>query len=129
MNKPYYTCALAAAYMAREFELCLGFDFDENEYLDFDILLHLERGYISYGYTRGQQIFIHPDSFHIFKPQAGDIATDTADGGISLHISGDKKQLYSYTLGCDPMKIEQHEIKDLVIILRNKKPFFWPEGM
>ena len=127
MNKPYYTCALAAAYMAREFGVLIG-QWRKESGVFFSKVgwLLTPIGSVIKGKDK---LYIHPDSFHIFKPQAGDIATDTADGGISLHISGDKKQLYSYTLGCDPMKIEQHEIKDLVIILRNKKPFFWPEGM
>ena len=109
MEKLYYTDPLASAYMAREFGVEL-INEDGHKYYVRNIITMHNLG----------KLYIHPDSYHIFEPQVGDVfSTTRADATSVEFVMSD---------------IRATEFKHLIItqgakiIQRNNKPFFWPEG-
>ena len=69
----------------------------------------------SEGLIKGKRIdepdrfIIHPDSDHLFEPQAGDVLQDR------------KGECFTY------IGHEHLDLRYFKIIQRNNKPFFWPE--
>jgi len=126
MVKLYYTDPLAAAYMAREF----GVKFANNNSdsparmdiittfssMDNHVSTIVDCCGIEVDLSDNEEIYIHPDSLHIFEPMDGDIGLDTHR--IANHFEdGDWTQLGYRGLPNHPVKI----------IRRNNKPFHWPE--
>lgn len=121
-KKLYYTDPLAAAYMAREFGVKLQGILNEkivniHQTNPDDAEFWTEGseevepdGSESVNSYLGKQFYIHPDSYHIFEPQVGDLLQNE-DGAFMqfLGASGGLKILYAK------------------VIQRNNKPFFTPE--
>ena len=125
-KKLYYKDPLAAAYMAREFGVKIQFatwwtdDFD-------DIISEYNEGEIF-----PSKLYIHPDSYHIFEPHVGDVAS---------YYFGKQRDIYHGVLIKKDDKVfattfhgHQKEIGTFwevsreieKIIQRNNKPFFIP---
>ncbi len=103
--KKYYNDPLAAAYMAMEFGV---------KYVDDNPKAGTETWLGKFLYA--DKYHIHPDSYHIFEPQVGDVIIDAL--GQTLK-QGNMSKTDCFML-----------VKDGVcrIIQRNDKPFFWPES-
>ena len=110
-EKLYYTDPLAAAYMAREFGVnIIDADGDSCNHESIDWAMFIAMDF--------DQLYIHPDSYHIFEPQVGDLVTHEyycPECSESLTTWG---EAFSQQLDSGEYKIIQ----------RNNKPFFWPEG-
>lgn len=140
MGKLYYTDPLAAAYMARNFEVELQSRHTDEQMDEYDVpeahrFFDWWQGSIVDGWQHdiemiadavkfieeaSSKIYIHPDSYHIFEPVCDDIGVD--DGAHTCEYGRDgwlgdlllrEKGLYPN----EPVKIIQ----------RNNKPFFTPE--
>lgn len=139
MLKLYYTDHLKAAWMAREFGVFILTGSQHCQHFE-----HTPRTDGSCGYDRKcvnwvdehtkdeililddlsdkDKLYIHPDSYHIFEPQVGDvyIATYKADAGngdfieeeIIEKLPFEKRLKWSY---------------DIKILQRDNKAFFEPE--
>lgn len=130
----YYTDPLEAAYMAREFGVRFYTDdedvpepdreFGWEKCRSRDKLADFE-GYYS-NLCEANKLLIHPDSYHIFEPIAGDWLNVSSDSMQGYHLFDDTddydgKSIYSKHRGsfCP--------VSNLKIIQRDNKPFFWPE--
>ncbi len=125
--KRYYTDPLAAAFMSREFGVEL------NKYVTTPASAK-GIGYTSFKkapyksavrdelYSKTRKYYIHPDSYHIFEPQAGDVGFDRGcTAACHVRIINERRWCFdSDPQGwpmCDGFKIIQ----------RDNKPFFWPK--
>lgn len=115
MSKLYYTDPLAAAYMAREFGVKLQAHYNVTQnlgdaltYDEIVLMLDFERFYI------------HPDSYHIFEPRAGDVMITEIPGTSSVEVVSSDIRAREFI---DHL-VEKRGAK---IIQRQGKPFFWPE--
>ena len=143
-RKLYYTDALAAAYMASEFgviftkEIKAGLwqsSLHHDSAIDYDIKITPRRGRkIDKRLSPYKPPFyIHPDSYHIFEPQVGDlvkinygICNDEYDKSANDHyqvISLVRNK--EFQLARTPRYFSFNKMRR--IIQRNNKPFFWPE--
>ncbi|QDP62904.1 MAG: hypothetical protein Unbinned5081contig1002_9 [Prokaryotic dsDNA virus sp.] len=108
MTKLYYADPLSAAYMAREFGVKMyieGSNVELNSWNDF---------FVEYGGGTidafSDEFYVHPDSYHIFEPQVGDVFEDANHRILKKH---------KHTIAV---------IHPITIIQRNNRPFFWPES-
>ena len=119
-NKLYYNDPLIACYMAREF----GVKYSEkpdgtNElywcsYMEDDYFDDDEE-------NRYDKAYIHPDSYHIFEPQVGDWGNE---GDYPCSVCGiEDDGTISVMIG------DEHAFaENFRIMVRNNRPFFWPES-
>ena len=116
-EKLYYTDPLAAAYMAREFGIRLEGDIKWYNCADWASK--------SLADDRNNEIYIHPDSYHIFEPKMGDIVE--WDGLMFGIVIG--KDESDDTIGVQHGESDVYTIpsEELGIIQRNNKPFFNPQ--
>lgn len=129
MVKLYYSDPLAAAYMVREYQVKIireGIKSVIDKHGEFYSCKSLA-GHIFNKYNTKEKYYIHPDSYHIFKPKAGDLIR-----AFSRSWSGDG-ELISYVredLGTDQFLIEDNVFvwssKFLNTIERGNKLFFQP---
>lgn len=111
----YYTDALAAAWMAREF----GVEFAIPSYeIWFGTSIETMRELCRY--CHDDYFYLTPDSEKILEPQEGDIKT-IEHAPPMARTRDDFKESLAETLG-----ITQPSIITKVI-QREGKPFFWPE--
>lgn len=107
--KKFYTDPLAAAYMHREFDV----DYALSDPFNTEVMNYAS---LEDRIKRDccKPVYIHPDSYHIFEPQVGDmvIASDSTWCAITV---------------CDHGYADMAKRKEYKIIQRNNKPFFWPE--
>ena len=140
MGKLYYTDPLQAAYMAKEF----GVDFVIKWWGEEIIAKHSDaikqpKQFVANMIMKHKtgKFCIHPDSYHIFDPQVGDLVVKA--GNIRLldkigtigHITKDK-QVYLEADYHDDGGAHEGSLVHITasskvkIIQRNNKPFFWP---
>lgn len=99
MTRYFYTDPLAAAWMAKHFQMQIGDYTTSEETICF------------WGFQEGcNKFYIYPDSLSILQPQGGDL--------IEVTIGTEQYTLYYYSGGLAPGD---------KIIQRNGKQFFWPE--
>ena len=117
MGKLYYTDPLQAAYMAKEF----GVDFIIKWWGEEIIAKHSDaikqpKQFVANMIMKHKagKFCIHPDSYHIFEPQVGDLVLF---GKYNNHYGIFKPVAPEYA---DNFKL-------IPIIQRNNKPFFNPE--
>ena len=106
-----------------------------NEVVDYNPIIYAIEGEI--GGMDECKLYIHPDSYHIFDPQVGDLVVKA--GNIRLldkigtigHITKDK-QVYLEADYHDDGGAHEGSLVHITasskvkIIQRNNKPFFWP---
>ena len=122
----YYTDAIVALYMMKEFEVKFytkGFLDVESDFLEKELGFHLE---IRTLYNKlcqvNSKIYVAPESEHIFKPRNYDLAGFTRDDGISTIAQYDEAKK-AFINGSFRI-LKKYNPK---IIMRNEKQFFMPE--
>jgi len=122
-KKMYYTDPLQAAYMEREHGVRILLNGREVGIPDWPPLLNdsltrtQEKAYGLVKVTWGQlpvKLYIHPDSYHIFKPQDGD---ENIDGWVY----NAETKMWDHKI----VKYVWNGVKS--IDKRNNKPFFMPK--
>lgn len=113
MTKYYYTDSLMAAISARDF----GVEFltGRGRALIYDGKWHCPDDGIDSEYM-GEKFTVHPDSYHIFEPQAGDIVITQCPRDVHRFQLGYWEDVSCHDLLGTPR-----------IIQRNGKLFPWPE--
>jgi hypothetical protein len=126
MERYYYTDAIVALYMMKEFEVLFYLDdgessthpFIRNDEDEFEIADH-ELLEMCEGYNK---IYIEEDSEHIFEPRNYDLAGFTRDDGISTIAQYDEAK--KAFINGNFRILKKYNPK---IIMRNEKQFFMPE--
>ena len=130
MNKLYYDCPIEAAYMAKNFKV----NFTSEGLTDAQAMQAIQmvkvEGYTSwydrslnFQWTKGTKLYVHSDSYMVFKPQIGDIGKL---GKSNLYIYDDRGWEDSY----DGALIFEHhgnDPKKVKVIDKGSKPFFTPK--
>lgn len=139
MDKMFYKDPLAAAYMAREYDIVywdgLGCEENYNQVwweVDDEYFYDIDERVVDTAY-------IHSDYHHIFEPQVGDLVLSET-GYACVVVSDDQKRvIYEETesethlldmFSFHSLSTIRAEIEDgfsWSIIQRNGKPFFMPE--
>lgn len=125
MTKLYYTNPLAAAVMAKEF----GVQYSNKFLYGGEIGYNIEN---QGGFGEDiDKFYIHPDSYHIFEPQEGDIILALEEKAKKITSDEECKNLYGGLQDDEVLRKTTFEkwliIGDDKIIQRNDKPFFTPE--
>lgn len=137
-KRAYYTDPLVSMYMSREFGVKLEVAYRdsikrmENGYVDFlDFQCKVEdapltltmrelTGAFCDKFTHDFQIYIHPDSMHIFEPREG-------DNNITGMVFYAEKTIEEYTHPAGWYQNAGCYGTDARIDMRDKKHFFWPK--
>lgn len=80
MTRLYYDDPLAAAYMAREFGVRLGYPQDNKDY-PFVEICDTRYEYLMLSDAKGKY-YIHPDSLAVFEPKEGDLVWNQYRGEV-----------------------------------------------
>ena len=113
MSKLYYTDALASAYMARELGVRMYFERIDNEW-------GWQDAWAMSCIEQQDRLDVHPDSYHIFEPKAGDIMATVRPDSTSAEFLVTDMRAKEY----EHLMTQEYAAK---IIHRNNKPFFNPE--
>ena len=113
MSKLFYTDPLAAAIMAREF----GVKIYSGDLIANNIWTWRDAAAAAselIGNFEGEILGIHPDSYHVFEPQVGDMCEVHINSILIVHTAWRKYIPKTW------------DFKQ--IIQRNNKPFFTPQS-
>ena len=111
MTKYYYTCPIKAAYMAKEFGIIIGMIVGSSE------IIRCSKDWENVVNYRCGNMYVAPESKHIFEPEAGDIFSYKMFGKVATYILPENQD------GKEWVK----EANEIQIIMRAGKQFFMPE--
>lgn len=126
MTKLYYTDALKAAWMSREFGVLTYCINDDGNETDDDFYAYLEAAQEESAFP----FYVHPDSLSIFEPMEGDVVSYWYESEPDYHCSTAKRtREHIKRLTKAKMFYVKHQsgISRMRIIQRNGKAFFMPE--
>ena len=141
MKKYYYDCPIKAAYMAEKFGVKFGIKYGRKLVWDWCDVTRIPRPARTatdiledYPDQSFGDLYVHPESMHIFEPQAEDSMLLSISNGIEFSpplVVGTFCMHTGYPDSPSQYVKEQFgeawEIKDWRIILRKNRSFIWPK--